>query len=406
MSTIGHRFGRADGIVAMPFMTALSTNQATEAAVAEVCRQVQERWTGPVDLALVFFSPHHQARADRLGSILQEQTSPRCLLGCVGEAVVNNAQEIEHRPAISLWLARWSRPVELEPFFLELEETPDGYSLMGWPDGIVTADPAESAILLLGDPTSFPPDLFLEQVNENHPGLRVMGGMASGMRQEGECRLLLGGRVLDHGAVGVLLQGPLAARGIVSQGCRPIGKPMLITKGTENLILELGGKPPLAQLQEVWQNLSPRDQRLFERGLHVGRVINEYQDRFQRGDFLVRNVLGLDRDSGALAITDRVRVGQTIQFHVRDADTADEDLHELLQLHACSHHKKPAGALLFTCNGRGSRLFKQPDHDARTIRQELGDVPLAGFFAAGELGPVGGQNFIHGFTASVVLFEE
>jgi small ligand-binding sensory domain FIST len=181
---------------------------------------------------------------------------------------------------------------------------------------------------------------------------------------------------------------------------------MLVTKAEENLILELGGKPPLVQLQEVWQNLGPRDQQLFQRGLHVGRVINEYQDQFQRGDFLVRNVLGLDRDTGALAITERVRVGQTVQFHVRDAETADEDLHELLRLYACAHEKRPAGALLFTCNGRGSRMFQQPDHDARAIRAEIGDVPLAGFFAGGELGPVGGQNFIHGFTASLVLFEE
>jgi small ligand-binding sensory domain FIST len=330
----------------------------------------------------------------------------KCLLGCIGEAIVGTGKEVEHKAAISLWLAAWARPVEMEPFHLELEQTPDGYSLMGWPDGVVAANPNNSVILLLGDPTTFPADLFLQQVNENHPALRVVGGMASGMRQDGECRLIFNGRVLESGAVGVLLQGQLGLRGIVSQGCRPIGRPMVVTKAEENLILELGGKPPLAQLQEVFQNLSPRDQQLFQRGLHVGRVINEYQDRFQRGDFLVRNVLGLDRDSGALAINDRVRVGQTVQFHVRDANTADEDLHELLQLHICGHEKRPAGALLFTCNGRGSRLFRQPDHDARAIRQEVGDVPLAGFFAAGELGPVGGQNFIHGFTASVVLFEE
>jgi small ligand-binding sensory domain FIST len=324
----------------------------------------------------------------------------------MGDSIVGGDREVEHRPAISLWLAHWARPVEMEPFCLELEQTPDGYSLLGWPDGIVTADVSSSAILLLGDPTTFPADLFLNQVNEDHAGLRVVGGMASGMRKEGECRLIFNGQVREGGAVGVLLQGQFGLRGIVSQGCRPIGRPMVITKAEENLILELGGKPPMAQLQEVWQNLSPRDQHLFQRGLHVGRVLNEYQDQFQRGDFLVRNVLGLDRDSGALAITDRVRVGQTVQFHVRDADTADEDLHELLQLHICSHEKRPAGVILFTCNGRGSSLFKEPDHDARAIRKEVGDVPLAGFFAAGELGPVGGQNFIHGFTASVVLFEE
>jgi small ligand-binding sensory domain FIST len=390
----------------MPFAAALSVVADTDPALDAVCRSALEPLAGTPDLALVFFSPHHAAKADTIASTLSERLGAKCLLGCVGEAIVGNGREVEHKPAISLWLARWARPVEMEPFDLELEQTPDGYSLMGWPDGMVTAEPSTSAVLLLGDPTTFPADLFLRQVNENHPGLRVAGGMASGMRQEGECRLILNGRVLEGGAIGVLLQGQIGMRGIVSQGCRPIGRPMVVTKAEENLILELSGKPPLAQLQEVWQNLGPRDQKLFERGLHVGRVINEYQDQFQRGDFLVRNVLGLDRDSGALAITERVRVGQTMQFHVRDADTADEDLHALLQLHVCAHEKRPAGALLFTCNGRGSRLFKQPDHDAGTIRQEIGEVPLAGFFAAGELGPVGGQNFIHGFTASVVLFEE
>lgn len=390
----------------MPFAAALSTVAETDGALDELCRPTLEPLQGTPDLALVFFSPHHAPKAVTIASTLTERLRAKCLLGCVGEAIVGNGKEVEHKPAISLWLARWARPVVMGPFHLELEQTPDGYSLMGWPDGLVTAEPGTSAVLLLGDPTTFPTDLFLQQVNENHPGLRVVGGMASGMRQEGECRLILNGRVLASGAIGVLLQGQLGVRSIVSQGCRPIGRPMVVTKAEENLILELGGKPPLAQLQEVWQNLGPRDQQLFQRGLHVGRVINEYQDQFQRGDFLVRNVLGLDRDSGALAITERIRVGQTVQFHVRDADTADEDLHELLQLHVCAHEKRPAGGLLFTCNGRGSRLFKQPDHDAGTIRQEVGKVPLAGFFAAGELGPVGGQNFIHGFTASVVLFEE
>ena len=135
-------------------------------------------------------------------------------------------------------------------------------------------------------------------------------------------------------------------------------------------------------------------------------MLNEYQGEFQRGDFLVRNVLGLERNSGALVITERVRVGQTVQFHVRDAATADEDLHALLRLDLSAHEKKPAGALLFSCNGRGTRLFAEPNHDAGVLRAEAGDIPLAGFFAQGELGPVGGQNFIHGFTASVALFEE
>jgi small ligand-binding sensory domain FIST len=251
-------------------------------------------------------------------------------------------------------------------------------------------------------------DAFLRQMNDDHRGLRVMGGMASGVEGPGECRLILNHQAVHQGAVGVLLQGPVRVRGIVSQGCRPIGRHMVITRRAEqeNVIAELGGTPPLVCLQQLWQELSPHDRELFHRGLHIGRVINEYQGDFQRGDFLVRNVLGVDRETGALALTDRVRVGQTVQFHVRDAQTADEDLHALLQLDLNAHEQRPSGALLFTCNGRGTRLFDEPHHDARAVRAEAGNIPLAGFFAQGELGPIGGQNFIHGFTASAVLFED
>ena len=181
---------------------------------------------------------------------------------------------------------------------------------------------------------------------------------------------------------------------------------MIVTRAENNVIRELGRRPALESLRDIFQELSDDDQRRIQDGLHIGRVINEYRGDFQRGDFLVRNVIGVDRDSGALGITDRVRVGQTVQFHVRDAATADEDLRALLRLDRGANPRRPAAALVFSCNGRGTRLFPGPDHDARTVRAEAGDVPLAGFFAQGELGPVGGQNFIHGFTASVALFEE
>ena len=389
----------------MPFAASLSTTSATAQAVEEVCTRALADLQGQPDLALLFFSPHHSSEAETFAGQARKRLDARCLLGCSGEAILGNDQEIEGRPAVSLWLGRWTQPVELEPFHLMLEQTPDGVSILGWPDAIMTAEPARSAILLLGDPFTFPVDAFLEEANADHPGLRVLGGMASGGRMPGQTRLVLGGEVINDGAVGVLLQGPVAVRSIVSQGCRPIGKHMVVTKGHDNIIEELGGMAPLARLQQIWQELTPRDQQLFQQGLHIGLVINEYQGAFQRGDFLIRNVLGLDREAGALAITDRVRVGQTVQFQVRDAESADEDLHALLQTDRNAHPAPPAGGLVFTCNGRGTRLFSQPHHDARLVRQESGIIPLAGFFAQGELGPVGGQNFIHGFTASVVLFE-
>ncbi len=390
----------------MPFAAALSAQADTSQAIEEVCNQTQDRLGGAPDLAVLFYSRLHATRAESLVEEVHRRLNPRALLGCPGEAIVGNEREVEDGPALALWLGRWEKKIEVSPFHLVPEQTPDGHSLLGWPYELGEADPAQSLLLGLADPYTFPVNEFLAEVNEAHAGLRVAGGMASGVGGPGRCRLALGERVVDRGAVGVLLRGPVGVRAVVSQGCRPIGRHMVITKARDNIILELSGKPPLAQLQEIWQEASESDRELMRHGLHVGRVMNEYRGEFQRGDFLIRNVIGLDSTSGALAVTERVRVGQTIQFQVRDAASADEDLHALLQMDLSAHARRPAGALLFTCNGRGTRLFDEPNHDAAVIRGEAGPVPLAGFFAQGELGPIGGQNFIHGFTASVVLFEE
>lgn len=390
----------------MPFAAALSTATQTERALDDVCAETRKTLAGKPDLAVVFFSPHHAEAAERIAAALHQRLNPRCLLGCVGESIVGNEREIEHQPALSLWLAGWSRPLRLEPFHLMREETSEGPSLLGYPDSAIGANLAESAMLLLGDPFTFPAMEFLQQSNDDHRGLRILGGMASGIRGPGQCRLILGDRVFDRGAVGALLQGAPLARSIVSQGCRPIGRHLVITRGHDNIIDQLGGKSPFQYLQQLWTELNPRDQQLFQQGLHLGLVMNEYQAEFRRGDFLVRNVIGLERETGSMAVTDRIRVGQTVQFHVRDAETADEDLRFLLRQDRTAHPRPPGGALLFTCNGRGTRLFHEPHHDAAVLQSEAGPLPTAGFFAQGELGPIGGQNFIHGFTASVMLFEE
>jgi small ligand-binding sensory domain FIST len=192
---------------------------------------------------------------------------------------------------------------------------------------------------------------------------------------------------------------------IVSQGCRPIGSTFVVTKAEQNVLFELGGKPALARLEETYAGLSERDRQLIRQGLHLGFVMDEYKSSFSRGDFLIANVLGADRDTGAMAIGHLIRTGQTVQFHVRDAQTADEDLRHLLAEDRPAGLSPPGGALLFTCNGRGTRLFSEPNHDSGLLRELCGPIPTAGFFAQGELGPVGGRNYIHGFTASIALFE-
>src|SRR5206468_1606052 len=203
----------------------------------------------------------------------------------------------------------------------------------------------------------------------------------------------------------VLLSGRLRLRPVVSQGCRPFGKPMVVTRAEKNVVFELGGKPALVRLKEQLATLSRAECDLAKQGLHLGHAIDPSRRASARGDFLIRSVVGVDPEKGAIAVTDLVRPGQTVQFHLRDAATASEDLEALLR-DAREAGARPGGALLFSCNGRGSYLFSRPDHDAGAVQKALGPMPLAGFFAAGELGPVGGRNFVHGFTASLALFEE
>jgi small ligand-binding sensory domain FIST len=200
----------------------------------------------------------------------------------------------------------------------------------------------------------------------------------------------------------VSLSGPIEIETVVSQGCRPIGHTLVITKARENVIEHLGGKPSLAVIKEIIDTLKPEDKELLRHGLLMGRVMSEYKDSFGRGDFLVRNVMGVDQETGAIAITDLVRAGQTVQFHVRDQATASEDLNHMLD----PQRTRPpaAGGLLFSCNGRGTQMFAHPCHDISAARSAMPQTPVAGFFAAGEIGPVGGKNFIHGHTASFALF--
>ncbi|MBM4092552.1 MAG: hypothetical protein FJ276_24490, partial [Planctomycetes bacterium] len=234
--------------------------------------------------------------------------------------------------------------------------------------------------------------------------LRVVGGMASGAAEPGTNRIFIGTDCLTEGAAVVLMNGAVRVTTVVSQGCRPIGHHLIVTRSEGNLVHELGGQPALLQLKKIFDTLSTTEQRMVNSGLFLGRVVNEYQDRFEQGDFLVRNVLGIDPDNGSIAVGDFLRPGQTVQFHVRDHQTAHDEMRHLLARARDGSEGVPRGALLFTCNGRGSRLFSEPHHDARLIQKTFGDIPLAGFFAAGELGPIGGKNFMHGFTASVALF--
>jgi small ligand-binding sensory domain FIST len=349
--------------------------------------------------AVLFASEHFFGSAEALVAAVATETGQVPLIGCVAEAVAGGSREVESEPAVALWLAAGLGPVET--FAMEFAGTPSGGAFGGY-----RFEQAAGVRLMICDPFTFPVGDLLTHLNQHVPGATVMGGMASGGLRLRQSRLFLDGRVLSHGAVGASL--PQAeVHPLVAQGCRPVGNPYTTTRADGNVIFELGGRPPLERLRELAAALPAGDRELLAQGVQLGMVIDEYQAEPGQGDFLIRGIAGIDPESGAMAVGDEVVVGQTVQFHVRDAGSADEDLRRTLERAAAAlGARRAAGALLFTCNGRGSRLFAEPDHDAGLLAEVLGKIPVAGFFCAGELGPVGGQNFLHAFTASIALFPD
>jgi small ligand-binding sensory domain FIST len=382
----------------MPFAAAMSEHPLTAHAAGEVTGAVLEHIGDRPDFATVFVTPPHAGALEDIMRTVEEVLHPLVSLGCAAESVLGPHREVEQDAAITLFAGHVG---PLVPLSLDAvpSESGDGLVLHGWPRPV----PFEPEVLVLvGDPYSFPAEAFLNWVDANHPGLRVVGGMASAARGPGGNRLALGTELRTTGAVGALLGPGAEVATLVSQGCRPFGEPLAVTRAEHNFLYELAGRPALEQVvAQARDSLSEEEVVLLETGgLHLGRVIDEHKAHFGRGDFLVRNVMGADRSSGAIAVGEAMAVGTTVQFHLRDAATADEDLHALVGA------RRADAALVFTCNGRGTRLFGAPHHDVRVLTEHLGPVPMAGFFAAGELGPVGGRNFVHGFTASVVLLRD
>lgn len=387
----------------MRFFSAISTKPDTDDAVAEVLHSLRDQKCENADVAFVFFtSDPHNENAASIAERLWLDLDLQAMVGCSGEGVLGGTLEVEGLPGLSVLVGQMPG-VRLHPFHISND--------LDWRH-VLTDDselaertgcgPLTRGMVGFGDPITSPMGQFLTALDSACPHAPLIGGMASGGRQRGENLLIRNDQVLDEGFVGISFSGPLTIETVVSQGCRPIGSPMVITKCRGNIIEQLGGRTALEALRSVVNGLDPRDEALLANGLFVGRAISEYRDTFGRGDFLVRNVTEVDDEKGEIGVAEYVRPGQTVQFHIRDAATAGEDLGLLLAAQKTAI--QPAGALLFSCNGRGQHLFKTAGHDIGHALSAMPGTPVAGFFAAGELGPVGGKNFIHGHTASFALF--
>lgn len=375
----------------------LSFDISAARAAAEAADDATAGWGDVVpNLVVTFLTQEHAEFAEDVAGFLGERFPGAAVIGCTAQGVIASGREIEEGPALSLF-AGFLPDTSVIPFGLRFVEDPDGAGYVGWPDVLMP----DATILLLSDPFSFPSAHFLQEMNETRPGTLVVGGIATGGHRPNETRLFYGGKVFDEGAVAVAISGRVRVRTLVSQGCRPVGRAATITRADRNILFELGGRRALDVFAELWSRADPQTRLLLQTGPQIGRVIDEYKTDFERGDFLVRPLAGADRENGSIVVSDVLEIGETVQFHVRDPDAADEDLRTLLATMPFTAQ----GVLMFSCNGRGTNLFYEPGHDAAAVQKVL-NVPCAGFFCGGEIGPVGGRNFLHGMTASMAVFED
>ena len=349
------------------------------------------------DLAVVFVTGAFAGATEDVAHAVRELLQPKALIGATAVSVLAGRREVEEQPAVVVFAADWGGRLRAgaQVIRFEAEREGDAWRLTG-----TDAVGSDGTLILLADPFTFPVDSFIDELHRRSPDLTVIGGMASAAAGPGGNRLVADGETVSRGAVGVHLPAGLPVRAVVSQGCRPVGEPLVVTEASGNLIEEIAGRRALDRIMEAADDAAPDDRALMAQGLQVGLVLDERRETFAAGDFLVRNVLGADRTTGAVAINAEVTVGTTVQFQVRDANSADADLR------SCLAGQGGRAALVFTCNGRGIRLFGDGHHDATVVSDHLDGGAVAGMFCAGEIGPVDGQPFVHGFATSVLLFDD
>lgn len=398
----------------MKWANALSTRASLEAALNEVIEQAEQQLDGSsASLAFIFISSAFASEYSRLMPLLQEKLkSQPAIVGCSGGGIVGmnpdgKAQELEGKPAISLTLA-YLPGVEVQTFHISATELPDLDSPpINWVEIVGVPQANQPQFILLADPFTFKVNDLLQGLDFAYAGSVKLGGLASGGMTGGTVGLFCHDRLYREGTVGVALSGNIAIETIVAQGCRPIGEPLRVISGDRNIVTELEpavsegtSESPLTVLRDLIESLNEADRQLAQNSLFVGVVCDEFKEALQPGDFLIRNLLGVDPRTGAIAIGDRVRTGQRIQFHLRDVKTSAEDLEMLLTRYQQQTFKtKAVGALMFSCLGRGEHLYGEANFDSGLFQKYLPSLPLSGFFCNGEIGPVGGSTFLHGYTS-------
>jgi small ligand-binding sensory domain FIST len=379
--------------------TGLSDLLDAEAGATAAARAAAQGLGGAeADLTLVFASGAHLAAPEEMLAAVHAELAPAALVGCGAGGVLGGGRELEGGTGVAVWAAALEDG-EARSFHATVHRRDDVGVLDGMPE--IGSD---AAMIILSDPYSFPTDAVLDGIADAAPGVPVLGGLSSARTPLGDAALFVDDRVVHEGAVGVCLNG-VELLPCVSQGAAPMGREMTVTAAEDNVIYELAGRPAVQAIEQTVAELPLQERALVAAGLLIGIVIDGGKPDYEQGDFLVRGVTGADPETGAITVGATVTTGEVVRLHARDARSADEDLRRELRLRAAAiGGQRPAGALVFSCNGRGHGMFGTRDHDASLVQHELGGVPAAGFFAAGEIGPVGGRSFLHGFTATLAVF--
>lgn len=390
----------------MKWASAITTQDNIELGIEEATESLLQQLDGKTaDLTIIFVSPHFAERYHEISSLIKKRFDPGLLFGCSGGGIIGQGQEVEQQPAFSITSAHLPG-VDIQPIQTETTELPNqdtGPSV--WHDWLKVPARSQPHFIFLADPFSFQGEEFLTGVDFAYPASKKVGGLASGAQQPGGNALYLGDEIYSKGLIGVALSGNIEMDTIVAQGCRPIGQSMLITECKQNMLLKLDKVPPMEVLQEINETLNENDRDLMKTSLFLGIEMDPMKDDPGQGDFLIRNLMGVDHQSGALAIGALLREGQLVQFHLRDKIMSAKDLELLLARYQSSGKADDAsGALLFSCLGRGQYLYGKRNHDTDMFKEKLGEVPLGGFFCNGEIGPVGKATFLHGYTSSFGIF--
>ena len=390
----------------MRWISALSNHSDLPTAVDEATRDIVDALEGSTpDLVVAFVSEHHRSEYPTLPPLVRNRLGDPVLIGCSAGGVIGACHESESESAVALTAAVLPG-TDLAPFWLDRSLMPySGAPTPVWEKALGVATSADPSFILMGDPYSFDTEQLLPVLDRMFPASPKVGGLASGAERAGEVALFLNDQTYRSGMVGLALSGSVTMSTIVAQGCRPIGEPLFVTGLDGTTLTGLDGQPPLVALRNVLSGLSTQDQELAGHSLLAGIAMEPAQQPYARGDFVIRNITALDTDSGRLQISARLRENSIVQFHLRDAKTSTEELEDLLRAYRRDvNQATPVGGLLFSCLGRGRHLYGVEGHDSGLFHDLLGDIPLSGFFGNGEIGPVHGETFLHGYTSAFGLF--